>query len=379
MRQVYINAIAKFLPNEPVSNERMEQVLGLINGVSSRARSIVLRNNRIRNRHYAIGPDGRPTHTNAELTVQAIHHLMERAGADKTAIDLLSCGTSTPDQLLPSHASMVHGLWKNRSMEVNSASGICTSGMNALKYAFMAIATGSAKNAVCTGSERVSSWLRADKFNNESQRLAALEQQPFIAFEKDFLRWMLSDGAGAMLLADRPAASGSSLLIHWIDGISYANELEPCMYAGAAKSGDELRFWSDVEPEEWLSSSTFAIKQDIKLLEANIIPKGVQSMQEILDRHGLEPGGIDYFLPHISSYFFRDRLAAAFEAAGIHIPEEKWFINLEKVGNVGSASSYIQLEELFNMQKLSPGKKILLSVPESGRFSYVYALLEVNG
>ena len=378
MPKVYINAIAKFLPNDPVSNDHMEQVLGVVNDVPSRARSIVLRNNRITLRYYAIGTDGQPTHNNAELTLQAITRLMDQSGADKTKIDVLSCGTSTPDQLLPSHASMVHGLWQNKPMELNSASGICTSGINALKYAYMALATGSAKQAVCTGSERVSSWLRADKFINESERLAALEQNPIIAFEKDFLRWMLSDGAAAMLLGDEPASSGNSLAIHWIDGISYAHELEPCMYAGATKINGKLVAWSDASPDAWLSTSIFAIKQDIKLLEAHIIPKGVQSIQEVMHRHQLNTNDIDYFLPHISSYFFKDRLSEAFAKAGIDIPEEKWFINLHKIGNVGSASSYIQLEELFNGKTLQRGEKILLSVPESGRFSYVYALLEVT-
>ncbi len=174
MPEVYINAISKFLPNEPVPNDRIEQVLGVVNGTPSRAKSIVLRNNKITTRYYAIGKDGQPTHNNAELTYESINRLLEQSGADKTEIDILSCGTSTPDQLLPSHASMVHGLWQNKPMELNSASGICTSGMNALKYAFMAIATGNAKQAICTASERVSSWLRADKFNNESERLAAL-------------------------------------------------------------------------------------------------------------------------------------------------------------------------------------------------------------
>ena len=378
MPKVYINAVAKFLPNDPVSNDRMEQVLGVVNGVRSRARSIVLRNNRIRSRYYAIGADGKPTHTNAELTLAAIHQLLTEAGVGKDEIDILSCGTSTPDQLLPSHASMVHGLWQNRPMELNSASGICTSGINALKYAYMALAIGSGRQAVCTGSERVSSWLRADKFTNESERLAALEQNPIIAFEKDFLRWMLSDGAAAMLLGNQPLGQGPSLGIHWIDGISYAHELETCMYAGATKHNGKLQGWSDTEPDKWLSESTFAIKQDIKLLEAHIIPKGVQSIQEILGRHGVDVRDIDYFLPHISSYFFKDRLSDAFTQAGIHIPEEKWFINLDKMGNVGSASSYLQLEELFHSSRLKRGEKILLSVPESGRFSYVYALLEVT-
>jgi len=378
MPKVYINAIAKFLPNNPISNDRMEEVLGVVNGVRSRARSIVLRNNRITSRYYAIGPDGLPTHNNAELTVEAIRQLMEQSETDKQDIDILSCGTSTPDQLLPSHASMVHGLWQNRPMELNSASGICTSGVNALKYAYMALATGSGKRAVCTGSERVSSWLRSDKFVNESEHLAELEQNPIIAFEKDFLRWMLSDGAGAMLLDTEPRPSGSSLAIHWIEGISYAHELEPCMYAGATKAEGRLTGWSDIPPEEWLSSSIFAIKQDIKLLEAHIIPRGVQSIREALRRHQTDIGEIDYFLPHISSYFFKDRLSEAFRRDGLDIPEEKWFINLHKIGNVGSASSYLQLEELFNGETLQKGQKILLSVPESGRFSYVYALLEVT-
>src|SRR5690606_20422746 len=116
MPTVYINAIATFLPNDPVSNDRMETVLGEINGAPSRARAIVLRNSRIISRYYAIGTDGKPTHTNAELTVEAINRLMEQSTVAKTAIDVLSCGTSTPDQLLPSHASMVHGLWKNKPM-----------------------------------------------------------------------------------------------------------------------------------------------------------------------------------------------------------------------------------------------------------------------
>lgn len=378
MPTVYINAIATFLPNDPVPNEQMETVLGVINGAPSRARAIVLRNNRITSRYYAIGDDGQPTHTNAELTIEAINRLMERSAVAKSAIDVLSCGTSTPDQLLPSHASMVHGLWKNRPMELNSASGICTSGMNALKYAYMTIATGSAARAVCTGSERVSSWLRADKFNNESERLAALEQNPIIAFEKDFLRWMLSDGAAAMLMSDRPNDQRTSLAIRWVDGISYAHELEPCMYAGAVKVNGQLLPWSDASPEAWLEQSMFAIKQDIRLLESYVIPKGVQSIQEVLRKHRLAAGDIDYFLPHISSYFFKDRLVEAFSAAGVAIPEERWFINLHKIGNVGSASSYIQLEELFNTKTLQKGEKILLSVPESGRFSYVYALLEVT-
>lgn len=378
MQNVYIKSVSKFLPNKAVTNDQMENILGFVNGKPSRARSIVLRNNRIVQRFYAIDENGNPTHNNSDLTVEAIRKLLEQTGTSKTDIDVLSCGTSSPDQLLPSHASMVHGLWQNKPMEINSATGICTSGMNALKFAFMAIASGNAKTAVSTGSERVSSWLRADKYNNEAEKLTQLEQNPVIAFDKDFLRWMLSDGAGAMLLSNEPNQNGISLKINWINGVSYANELETCMYAGATKDENgNLISWSDTEPEKWLTESVFAIKQDIKLLDAHIIKKGAESIRHILNEKGVKPEEIDHFLPHISSYYFHDRLNEAFIREKINIPLEKWFVNLETFGNIGSASIYLQLEELFYSDKLKKGEKILLSVPESGRFSYVYGLLEV--
>jgi 3-oxoacyl-[acyl-carrier-protein] synthase-3 len=62
---------------------------------------------------------------------------------------------------------------------------------------------------------------------------------------------------------------------------------------------------------------------------------------------------------------------------GIGMADEKWFMNLSRVGNVGSASIYLALEELMNSGKLKKGDTILLSVPESGRFSFAYAYLTV--
>lgn len=378
MLNVYINAVSKYLPNSPVSNDQMEAILGLVNGKPSRARSIVLRNNKIKTRYYALNEMGESTHSNAQLTVEAILGLMNLSGIDPAQVDLLCCGTSTPDQLLPSHASMVQGKWQNRPMEINSATGICTSGMNALKYGFMAVATGSAKKAVCTGSERVSSQLKAEKYNNESALLSKLEENPILAFDKDFLRWMLSDGAAAILLSSEPNENAISLKINWVNGISYANELETCMYAGAIKDENgNLISWSDLSPESWLDQSVFSIKQDIKLLDQHIIQKGTESIQQILVENSVPANEINYFLPHISSYYFHDKLHESFVKNKIDIPLEKWFVNLEKFGNIGSASIFLQLEELFYSKQLKKGEKILLSVPESGRFSYVYALLEV--
>src|SRR3546814_15535043 len=85
-------------------------------------------------------------------------------------------------------------------MEINSSSGACWSGMNALKFGYLSVRAGQTTNAVCTGSERTSSWMRSDIFENEMEHLKELEENPILAFQKEFLRWMLSDGAGAVLL-----------------------------------------------------------------------------------------------------------------------------------------------------------------------------------
>lgn len=376
MNDVYITRIASFLPNQPISNEEMEERLGKINQTPSKARRIVLRNNGITSRYYAIDEHQKSTHSNADLTKEAIFALTDENFSIHD-LEVLSCGTSTPDQLLPSHAAMVHGLIGGPSLELNSSSGVCCSGMNALKFGYLSIKSGNSKNAICTGSERVSTWMISDRFEAEIENLQELEQQPIIAFKKDFLRWMLSDGAGAFLLEATPRGT-LSLKIEWMESFSYANELEACMYAGAEKKEDgSLQSWSEFPSSEWLSNSLFSIKQDVKLLDAHILVKGVQSLAEAMQKHQVSTKDIDYFLPHVSSHYFVDGLYTKFAEAGLEISKDKWFMNLHKVGNVGAASIFLMLDELFHSGTLKDGDKIMLCVPESGRFSYSYAYLSV--
>ncbi len=376
MFDVYITKAAKYLPNEAVSNDEMENYLGLINDTASKARRIILRNNKITSRYYAVDKEGKSTHSNAELTRNAVVQLFDEKFTDQD-VEVLSCGTSSPDVLAPSHAAMVHGLLKNRSVELNSSMGICCSGMNALKYGFLSIRSGNSKNAICTGSEKVSTWLSSPKYNHEIINLKNLEAQPIIAFKKDFLRWMLSDGAGAFLLENKPSGD-ISLKIEWMESYSYAFELEACMYAGGDKlENGEIKPWSDFKPDEWLNESVFAVKQDVKLLDEFILPKGVESMSDAMAKHNITGEEVDYFLPHVSSHFFVEGLKNGLDKKGIVITDEKWFMNLLRVGNVGSASIYIAVEELMNSGKLKKGDRILLSVPESGRFSFAYAYLTV--
>ncbi|HSO19230.1 MAG TPA: hypothetical protein VLT88_07230, partial [Desulfosarcina sp.] len=203
-----MNDVAAFLPNAPVDNDSIESVLGRLDSVSAKTRRIVLKSNRINTRHYAVDPEtGELTHTNAGLTAEAVRRLNPGGSLLPTLIDCLACGTSTPDLLLPGHALMVQGELGLGPCDAVTTAGICIAGMTAFKHAFLSVAAGAAKTAVATGSELASSFIRSAFMgplahrNQGEDPVERLEKRPIRAFDADFLRWMLSDGAGAAFLS----------------------------------------------------------------------------------------------------------------------------------------------------------------------------------
>ena len=379
---VYITDLAAYLPNEPIGNEQMEEILGMVNQLPSRTRAMILRNNKIRTRYYAIDPKtGRTTHNNAQLAAEAVRGLHPYDGFTLADIECLACGTTQADQLIPGHASMVHGELKSPPCEIVSTAGVCISGMTALKYAAMNVACGQSRNAVATGSEQASSFMRSRMAGTiPAETAEAVERQPALAFNADLLRWMLSDGAGAAFLAPEPVPGRRAFKIEWIDIFSFAHELDTCMYAGAVKNPDgTLTGWREFNrPEEMLESHALLVKQDVKLLEKEIVATTANRTIPLLQaKRGLKAEDVDVFVAHYSSDYFRLPIYQGLKDVGFHIPLEKWYTNLPDKGNTGSASVYIILEELLRSDRIKPGDKVLCYVPESGRFSMCYALLTV--
>ena len=378
----YITDIATFMPNEPISNEEMEEVLGMVNDLPSRTKRIILRNNGIKKRYYAIDPsNGRTTHTNAQLAAEAVKKLNPYDDFKVEDIELLGCGTSAPDQFMPGHASMVHGEVGGSKCEIVSTAGICLSGISCLKYACMSVALGLTNNAISTGSEQSSSFMRSKMCGaTDPKRAEKLVKQPALAFEADFLRWMLSDGAGAIFIAPEPAVDRLSLQVEWIDIMSHANEMETCMYAGATKdAAGSLKGWREFDSlQESIAANSLMVKQDAKLLNSDIISVVInRSLPRYIEKYNLRADEIDWFLPHYSSEYFRQIIYDHLKEINFQIPEERWFSNLTEKGNTGSASIYIILEEILKSGRLKKGERILCFIPESGRFSVGYMMLTV--
>ena len=268
---------------------------------------------------------------------------------------------------------MVHGeLSELSSIEITSIQGVCCAGVAALNYAASQVQLGRKQTAIAVASELASRLFKHTRFAAES-RVIKGEQLPF---DTEFLRWMLSDGAGAFLIQDQPRADGISLKIDWIELVSHANAYPLCMYAGTE---DEMgqKSWMDYPSyAEAAATGAINLRQNIRRLD-DVIKLGVEGWLRLIESGRVQPKEIDWLLCHYSSHFFRGKIIELLEQVGCMIPQEKWFTNLYTRGNTGCASIYLMLEELFHSGKLQPGQKIFCFVPESGRFTTAYIMLSV--
>jgi 3-oxoacyl-[acyl-carrier-protein] synthase-3 len=370
--KTFITALGKFLPGEPVDNDTMEEYIGAIGGRPSRVRKRILKQNGIKTRHYAIDRQQNTLFSNAEMAALAARNAIERAGLELKDIDFLGAATSQGDFPLPGFASMVHGELKAPPCEIATLHGVCASGLMALKSAMLQVQSGEKHHAIACASEFASRLFKSSRFDAQG-----IVQDEGLGFDSEFLRWMLSDGAGAAVLSPSPSSSGLCFEIEWIDLVSFANKFKPCMYVGPTTNGTRLQSWLDY-PSYGAAEDAGAInlRQDVRMLPA-VVQHAVQGLLQVAKKRKLNPSRIDWLVPHYSSHLFRDQSHELACKAGFGVPQERWFTNLYSTGNIGSASIFVLLEELLYSGRLRANDTVLCLVPESGRFLFGYMLLKV--
>lgn len=370
-QDVYITSFGAFLPNEAIANDEMEDYLGKIDGKSSLVRSRILKQNGIQSRYYALDKKQQSTHSNAKLAANAVKAAIAKSGITGESVEFIATGTTQGDLPVPGFASMVHAELGFPKCEVASFQSVCASSMMALKDAWLQVRCGEKQNAVSVGSEFSSRLFKSSRY--ESQGLKS------VSFETEFLRWMLSDGAGACVLQNKKNTKGPSLKIEWIDILSHANQFPVVMYTGRNDNkNDNEQTWLDYPDYESASKSgAINLKQDLRLLD-QVVQTGVAHYFSLIDKGKIKPGNVDWLCCHYSSEFFKAPIRELMEKGGAAIAESRWFSNLSTKGNTGAASIYIMLEELFYSGKLKPGDTILCMVPESGRFITSFMQLKVE-
>ncbi len=366
---VFVSGSAYHLPGEPVDNAGMDAYIAPVNRMSSRIKERILAENGILQRHYAINPDGSTRISNAGMAAAAVRGALAQAQLTLADLQVLACGTSGGDAIMPGFANMVQGELAAPPMNTHTSTGVCASSMGALAYAAAQIQHGDALHGAVTGSDLPSRMFKASRFAPRGYEAD---------FTAHFLRWMLSDGAGALVLSrrERLPADAPRLRLKWLHQKSFSGDFPVCMQLGLDQAGQ--RSYLDYDSSSAAEADgALSLRQDIRLLP-NLFDVAIHEYAQLVQQGAVDPARVDHFLCHYSSERFRPVVDELMSKAQLAIAPHQWWSNLATRGNTGAASMWVMLAEFLQTRELKEGEQIFCFVPESGRFTVAYALFEME-
>ena len=277
-------------------------------------------------RHVSVGE------TVVTLASESARKALEQAGKRAEEIDLILVATCSPEQYLPCCACQVQadiGAVNALAFDVNAA---CSGFLFALNTADAYLRMGLAKNALIIGSEVLS------KLVDWTDRGSCI---------------LFGDGAGAVVVERCEAPAGILGRALHSDGTGGgvlqcgARELTtPYARTSAAKT-DQNQPTDDREHFIQMDG------QEVYRFATRRVP---QCIEEALSDAGLAVPDIDVFVLHQANARIIDAVAKR-----LHADRDKFPTNLERVGNMSSASIPVLLDELHRQGKLHRGDRIVLA------------------
>lgn len=279
----------------------------------------IIRRTGIKERRISSNGQGEDT---SEMATTASLKALEMARILPEAIDMIVMGTVTPDRQFPSAACFVQKALKASRAVAFDVSAGCSGFLYGLSIANNAIATGTCKNALVIGAERLSS------ITNWEDRSTCV---------------LLGDGAGAVVLTPSIGADGI-LSTHLQSDGNFWNLLYS--YDERSKIPEIL---------DTIEGKPFSLS-----MEGNkLFKKSVVCLADIaasaLENNGLSCNDIKLLVPHQANL----RIIKAV-AERLKIPMERVYVNIEKYGNTSSATIPIALDEANREGLLKQGDYALL-------------------
>ena len=319
MRTIRITGTGSALPGRIVTNKELEQLV-------ETSDEWIRERTGIAERHVSVGE------TVVTLASEAARKALERAGKTAEEIDLILVASCSPEQYLPCCACQVQaaiGAVNALAFDVNAA---CSGFLFALNTADAYLRTGLAENALVIGSEVLS------KLVDWTDRGSCI---------------LFGDGAGAVVVERCEASPGILGRALHSDGTGGgvlqcgARELTtPYARTSAAKT-DQKQQTDDREHYIQMDG------QEVYRFATRRVP---QCIEEALADAGLAVPDIDLFVLHQANARIIDAVAKR-----LHADREKFPTNLERVGNLSSASIPVLLDELHRQGKLHRGDRIVLA------------------
>ena len=319
MRTIRITGTGSALPGRIVTNKELEQLV-------ETSDEWIRERTGIAERHVSVGE------TVVTLASEAARKALEQAGKRAEEIDLILVATCSPEQYLPCCACQVQaaiGAVNALAFDVNAA---CSGFLFALNTADAYLRTGLAENALVIGSEVLS------KLVDWTDRGSCI---------------LFGDGAGAVVVERCEASPGILGRALHSDGTGGgvlqcgARELTtPYARTSAAKT-DQKQQTDDREHYIQMDG------QEVYRFATRRVP---QCIEEALADAGLAVPDIDLFVLHQANARIIDAVAKR-----LHADREKFPTNLERVGNLSSASIPVLLDEQHRQGKLHRGDRIVLA------------------
>ena len=321
-RKASIVAIETYLPQAQITNEQLAQELGNWDAEQ------ILKKTGIASRHIAANNE-----CASDLGVAAAQKLFEKGICLPADIDFLLFCTQSPDYYLPASACLI----QNRlglpitcgAIDFNQG---CTGYVYGLALAKSMIEANVATNVLLITAETYS------KFVNPRDRS---------------VRTIFGDGASATLI--QPVDSDTDLIgpfVFGTDGRGANNLIVP---AGGLRQplNAEALIEKEDESGNWRSAQNLYMNgAEIFNFTLQSVPKVVNQLL-ILSEQTLDK--IDYFVFHQANKFMLEHLRTKMK-----INPEKFWLNLENVGNTVSSTIPIALETALQEQKIRSGDRVML-------------------
>ncbi len=308
--KVEIVSTGRYLPERVLTNADLERMVDTTD-------EWIRERTGIRERRIADDATGA-----AEMGAGAARIAMERAGVQPGELDLIVVSTATPDRLLPATACDIQALLGATNAAAFDLSAACTGSIYALSMAEGYLAAGRADLALVIASEKMSA------IADWSDRSTCV---------------LFGDGAGAFLL--RRAQNGRGILSSFIRSDGTLAELLWRPAGGTRIPMD----YSVIDERSHL----------LKMAGREVFKAAVRSMAEAADqalqRAGLTAEDIDLMIPHQANIRIIESTA---RYAGI--PMEKVFVNIERYGNMSSATLPVALDEAIEQGRLEAGDRVLM-------------------
>lgn len=310
MRPVGILGTGSYMPEKVLTNFDLEKM------VDTSDEWIVTRTG-IRERRIAASDQA-----SSDLAVNAAREALKNAGLTPDDIDLIIVATVTPDMSFPATACLVQdrlGASKAATFDLAAA---CTGFLYGISCAAQFIATGVYKHALVIGVEclsRILDWT---------------DRNTCVLF---------GDGAGAAVLG--PVEEGYGFLSFELGGDGSGGDLLKLPAGGSRMPASEMTV------KERLHTVSMAGREVFKFAVRVI----GNATDEALKKAGLSKENIDFLIPHQANIRI---IESAIKRFGL--TEDKVIINLDRYGNMSSASIPVALDEAVKSGRIQKGDTLVL-------------------